>query len=70
MLAVKTNGAGFGVIEHTVTAETPQGEKIEAMRLFICYDDGRTVRFNTTGNELREAIARGDIKLYGRMMAR
>lgn len=70
MYLIKTaNGAGRGTIEQAVTAELPQGDKLEAVRLFICYEDGRTIRYNTTGEELREAIARGDIRIYGRDMA-
>ncbi len=70
MYLIKTaNGAGRGTIEQAVTAELPQGGKVEAVRLFICYEDGRAIRYNTTGEELRGAIARGDIRIYGRDMA-
>lgn len=71
MLEIRTaNGAGRGVIEQTTAAALPNGAIFEAIKLFICYNDGRTIRYNISGEELKQAIAGGQLKLFGRMLNR
>lgn len=71
MLEIRTaGGEARGVIERTATAALPNGAIFEAVKMFICYNDGRTIRYNISGEELKQAIAGGQLKLFGRILNR
>lgn len=69
MLIIKTTaGTAQGAIWATFKARNKRGEMCEAVRYSLHYADGRTLEFFTDGQELKDGIARGDIKIYGRIL--
>ncbi len=69
MLEIRTaDGAGRGTIDKTFSARGKDGKHYEAARYSLHYADGRTLEFFTDGQELKDGIARGEIKIYGRIL--
>lgn len=69
MLEIRTaDGEARGEIEKTFTARGKDGKHYEAARYSLRYSDGRALEFFTDGQELKDGIARGDIKIYGRIL--
>lgn len=69
MLIIKTTaGTAQGVVWATFKARNKRGEMCEAVRYSLRYSDGRALEFFTDGQELKDGIARGDIKIYGRIL--
>lgn len=69
MLEIRTaGGEARGEIEKTFTTRGKDGKHYEAARYSLRYSDGRTLEFFTDGQELKDGIARGEIKIYGRIL--
>lgn len=69
MLEIRTaDGAGRGTIDKTFSARGKDGKHYEAARYSLHYADGRTLEFFTGGQELKDGIERGEIKIYGRIL--
>lgn len=69
MLEIRTaDGAGRGTIDKTFSARGKDGKHYEAARYSLHYADGRALEFFTDGQELKDGIERGDIKIYGRIL--
>lgn len=69
MLEIRTvDGAARGTIDKTFSARGNDGKRYEAARYSLRYADGRTLRLFTDGEELKDGIARGDIKIFGRIL--
>ena len=69
MLEIRTaDGAGRGTIDKTFSARGKDGKHYEAARYSLHYTDGRTLEFFTDGQELKDGIERGEIKIYGRIL--
>ena len=69
MLEIRTaDGEARGEIEKTFTARGKDGKHYEAVRYSLHYADGRALEFFTDGQELKDGIERGDIKIYGRIL--
>ena len=69
MLEIRTaDGAGRGEIEKPFTARGKDGRNYEAARYSLHYTDGRKLELFTDGEEIKDGIARGDIKIMGRIM--
>ena len=69
MLEIRTaDGAARGTIDKTFTATGKSGKRYEAARYSLRYSDGRKLELFTDGEELKDGIARGDIKIFGRIM--
>ena len=70
MLEIRTtNGAGRGVIEKTFTSKDETGRRYEAARCLIDYIDGRRLYIFDDGEQLKNAIAHGELRIYGRILA-
>lgn len=69
MLEIRTaDGAGRGTIDKTFSARGKDGKHYEAARYSLRYSDGRALEFFTDGQELKDGIERGEIKIYGRIL--